>query len=163
MKNLVFLFFIASLLLGCSPKIIKKTSKTTTHQIDTILVIPVQKTTFISQLPKQGDSVVLTDRNTGIQLTITEFNSLDTLLSLWSIPDNSFLKPQIKTVKKKEYEFRIVQPEKKIPVKINETIVELNKTNTPALVPWYYKLSFKILVFALAIILMIYLLKRFLS
>lgn len=161
MKKYGFLFIIASLLIGCSPKIVERTSKTTTHQIDSIIIIPEKETTFISQLPKQGDSVVLMDRNTGIQLTITEFISLDTILGFWS--DNSFLKPQIKTVKKKEYEFKIVQPEKKIPIKINETIVELNKTITPAQVPWYYKLSFKILVFALAIILMIYLLKRFLS
>lgn len=161
MKNLIFLFIIALLLFACSPRISTKTSKTIKHQIDSVITIPKQNTTFISQLPKQGDSVVLTDRNTGIQLTITEFISLDTILSFWA--DNAFLKTQVKTLPKKEYEFKIKLPEKKIPVKINETIFEINKTNTTPNVPWYYKISFKVLVFVLVVILMMYLLKRFLS
>jgi hypothetical protein len=168
----LFLFLLAS----CSPRIVEKTTKTTTREIDSLIIFPEQQTSFISFLPKQGDSIILTDRNTGVELTIKEFISQDTVIpNKPVIPKNHVIlsaseesppkKPVTSslsrsTKQKKEYEFKIKEPQKTIPIKINEKVVEENKTVTITKTAWYYKASLKLVIFLIVAAILLFILRK---
>ena len=157
--RLVYFSFIL-LFISCSPRMVEKTSTTTIRSIDTLLSIPERKINFISTLPQKGGSILLTDRKTGVQIKIKEFISLDSILAYeykkpLEVPGN------VKLIKKTEYEFEIKQPALEIPIQINEKTVKDNKSVTQTKTPWYYRLSFKLVVFSLVAALILLILKRF--
>ena len=149
---------------SCSPRIVDKTSKITIRHIDSTVVIPEQETVFHSLLPESADSIILTDRKTGVKLIIKEFVSLDSILGFENISPKSISTKGVQLINetKLSYEFKIIESEKKIPIHIKEEVIEKTKTISKTKTPWYYKLSFKIVIFLLAVVLMFYLLKRFL-
>lgn len=150
---------------SCSPRIVNKTSKITIRHIDSTIVIPEQETVFHSLLPESADSIILTDRQTGVKLIIKEYINIDSILGFENIsPEHISTKGVQLVVKgsKVSYEFKIIEPEQKIPILIKEEIIEKTKTISKTKTPWYYKLSFKLVIFGIAIGLMFYLLKRFL-
>lgn len=162
MKKIIF--FLAILLInGCSPRIVDKTSKTTIRQADSLLILAETKTKFISRLPKQGDSIVLKDRKTGVELTIKEFVSEPVILSARSSSEVEGSRPDIERSRdgrNKEYEFKITEPEKKIPVKINEKVIEENKTVTVTKTAWYYTASLKIVIFLIVAGILLFILRK---
>ena len=150
---------------SCSPRIVEKTSKTTIRHLDSTVIIPEQETVFHSLLPENADSIILTDRKTGVKLIIKEYINLDSILGFENISPESISSKGVQMIDKESklsYEFKILEPKQKIPVLINEEVTEKTKTISKTKTPWYYKLSFKLIIFGIAIGLMFYLLKRFL-
>ena len=149
---------------SCSPRIVDRISKTTIRHIDSTVIIPEQKTVFHSLLPKNKDSIILTDRKTGVKLIIKEFVNLYSILGIENISPEPISTKGVQSINetKVSYEFKIIESEKKIPIHIKEEVIEKTKTISKTKTSWYYKLSFKIVIFLLAVVLMFYLLKRFL-
>lgn len=147
------------LISACTARKVTKTTTTVTRQIDTIIELPERRTNFISRLPKQGDSIVLTDRKTGVQLTIKEFVSIDDILTDWSIPNPEPRPELIEGEGKTEYEFQIIEPEKEIVIEFDETTTTKNKEIEKA-IPWYYQWSLKIVIWLLLGALVLFILKK---
>lgn len=150
---------------SCSPRIVNKTSKTTIRHIDSTIIIPEKETVFHSRLPESADSIILIDRKTGVKLIIKEFINLDSILGFENIMPEPISTKGIQTVdrgSRVSYEFKIIETEQKIPILIKEEVIEKTKTISKTKTPWYYKLSFTLVIFGIATGLVIYLLKHFL-
>jgi len=160
MKITLIHFPFILLLISCSPRLVEKTSTTTIRSIDTLLSIPERKINFISSLPQKGDSIILTDRKTGVQIKIKEFISLDSILA-YEYKKPLEISSVVKLIKKAEYEFELKEPALEIPVQFNEKTVKENKIVTLTKTPWYYELSFRLVVFALVAASVLLILKRF--
>lgn len=160
MKTTLIYFSFILLLSSCSPRLVEKTSTTTIRSIDTLLNIPERKIRFISSLPQKGDSILLTDRKTGVQIKIKEFISIDSILA-YEYKKPLEIPSVVKLIKKAEYEFELKEPAFKIPVQFNEKTIKQNKIVTIKKTPWYYTLSFRLVVFVLFAALLLLILKRF--
>lgn len=151
---LMLMFLISA----CAPRKITKTSITTHRTADSLIKLEAKKIGFISVVPQSGDSIILRDRKTGIQLTIRVFEP-----KVSADPANSQNTSETQlseNEKTPEYEFDIETPEENIEVKIDEEITTETKEIEKE-VAWYYKWSLNIIIWILVCAIILYLLKRF--
>lgn len=165
----IFLFLLLVLIVclcsltSCCRKVVSTTSTTTTLAIDTVITIPAQIASFYSLLPDNYDTIVLTDPQTGFQLSIHQILDFNTQIVPNSITP-IFPKPlTVQSLVEQPnvtYGFTVVKPLQQIPVTANQTTTHTETITAPQKVPWYYRISVKLWFFAFGLLLIFYVVKK---